>query len=203
MLVFWITRDEAGPVQGQRSFQLGSPSGTSSREQQQRALSNNWQPHKRNLQTAGGSDNGSRINGSPRSNSPRPWAIMKKDMDLVREILLRLEAHEHGNAPYELKVEGYSQEQIGYHVYLMNQAGLLLANDTSHRPAYDPDMEDLSPEATPICLTWEGHEFLEAAREPSMWQAALRMFREKGAALTYEALKVVLAEMTRRTLLRQ
>jgi hypothetical protein len=121
-------------------------------------------------------------------------------MDLVRKILLALEAHEHGNAPRELKIEGYSEEQIGYHVYLMNEAGLLQAVDTTHRPVYPPHMQGLSPQAVPVCLTWEGHEFLEAAREPSRWQAALQIAKEKGAALTFEILKTILVDLSRRAL---
>ena len=49
---------------------------------------------------------------------------MKRDLDLLRKIILALEAHEHGFAPQELQVEGYSKEQIDFHVYLLGEAGL-------------------------------------------------------------------------------
>jgi|GEM_PF-7061885 len=47
---------------------------------------------------------------------------MKRDIDLVREILLALEEHDHGYAPKDLEIRGYSKEQIGYHVWLMGRA---------------------------------------------------------------------------------
>ena len=118
---------------------------------------------------------------------------MKRDMDLVRKILLALEEYEHGNAPDELNIEGYSEEQIGYHVHLMNKAGLLRAVDITVSGS-------ASPQAIPSGLTWEGHDFLEAAREPSRWQAALQIAKEKGAALTFEILKTILVDLSRRAL---
>lgn len=118
---------------------------------------------------------------------------MKRDMDLVRKILLDLEKHEHGRAPSQLEIEGYSQEQIGYHVHLMDEASLLRAADVTHR-------QSPSPQATPISLTWEGHEFLDAARDPSRWRSALDIAREKGGALTFEILKAVLVDLARRAL---
>jgi hypothetical protein len=36
---------------------------------------------------------------------------MKRDMDLVREILVQIEEHEHGMAPRNLTIEGYYSEQ--------------------------------------------------------------------------------------------
>ncbi len=41
---------------------------------------------------------------------------MKRDMDLVREILLAIDSHEKGYAPQKMEFEGYTDEQIGYRV---------------------------------------------------------------------------------------
>jgi hypothetical protein len=46
-------------------------------------------------------------------------------MDLVREIHLALEQHPHGFAPDELRIDGFTEEQVGYHAYIMGQAGLI------------------------------------------------------------------------------
>jgi hypothetical protein len=41
---------------------------------------------------------------------------MKCDMELVRAILLTVEAQEHsGQAPRDLTTEGYTPEQVGHH----------------------------------------------------------------------------------------
>lgn len=116
---------------------------------------------------------------------------MKRDMDLVRKILLALEEHEHGFAPQNFLVDGYSEEQVGYHIHIMNQAGLIHAVDIT-------SLNDKSPQAIPSKLTWEGYEFLEAAREPTRWQAALTKAKEKGAALTFDILKAILVELSLR-----
>lgn len=50
---------------------------------------------------------------------------MKREMDLVRQILLKIEQHEHGLAPRDLAIDGHTDEQVAYHVHLMGQAGLL------------------------------------------------------------------------------
>lgn len=87
---------------------------------------------------------------------------MKRDMELVRQILLRLNEHEHGFAPDELAIEGFTEDQIGYHCLLLDEAGLIQAVDTSTISA-------LSPSAHPIRLKWEGHEFIENAQNEKEW----------------------------------
>jgi hypothetical protein len=41
---------------------------------------------------------------------------MKRDMDLVRQILMVMEDHEHGFAPHPFEVPGYTEEVVGYHL---------------------------------------------------------------------------------------
>lgn len=96
---------------------------------------------------------------------------MKRDMDLVRKILITLEDDEwylsfsSGSLP---KIEEYREEQIEYHMSIMAQAGLL------HAESYE--IESGSPDH-PITiksysLSWEGHEFLAAARNDTFWKRA-------------------------------
>lgn len=111
-------------------------------------------------------------------------------MDLVRAILLALEEHEHGHAPRKLAIDGYSEEQVGYHVHLMGEPGLLRTVDTTC-------MGSSSPSAIALGMTWEGYEFLEAARQPSTWQKAKDRITRSGAALSFEVLKGVLVAMSK------
>ena len=56
---------------------------------------------------------------------------MKRDMDSIREILLAVEAHPCGFAP-SIEIHGYTQEQVGYHVFLLGEAGLaVVSNETT------------------------------------------------------------------------
>lgn len=111
---------------------------------------------------------------------------MKRDMDLVRKIVFALENHPHGFSPDELTFEGYSQEQVGYHVYLMIQADLIEGEDASTR-------EFESPQGFASSLTWQGHEFADAARSDTIWNKAKAQVKDKvgtaGLGLLIEVLK--------------
>lgn len=90
---------------------------------------------------------------------------MKRDLDLVRKILLQMEAAEHGFFKGPLTIADHSDEEIGYHVFLMSQAGLVKALP-------DSEINSQSPHATPINITWAGHEFLEASKDDGLWNKA-------------------------------
>ncbi|RJP38138.1 MAG: DUF2513 domain-containing protein [Phycisphaerales bacterium] len=111
-------------------------------------------------------------------------------MDLVRLILFKLEEHEHGLAPRPLGIDGYTEEQIGYHVHLMGQAGLLKVADTTV-------LRSKSPRAMPLHMLWAGHDFLDAAREPTRWTRAVERVKKAGGPMTLEILKEVLIAIAR------
>ena len=46
---------------------------------------------------------------------------MKRDMDLVRAILLALEAHPTGFAPADFTIRRYDEDMIGHHLWLMRR----------------------------------------------------------------------------------
>ena len=87
---------------------------------------------------------------------------MKRNMDLVRLIMLKLQDHEHGDAQSSLHIDNFSDEEINYHCFIMNEAGLIVATDTTSSCS-------LSPEAMPLRLTWNGHEFIENAQNEKVW----------------------------------
>jgi hypothetical protein len=49
---------------------------------------------------------------------------MKLDKDLVREILLQVEAYPHPMGWVEVSVPGHSAEEIAHHVELLGEAGV-------------------------------------------------------------------------------
>jgi hypothetical protein len=112
---------------------------------------------------------------------------MKLDMDLVRKILITLEEYPHGFYNEPVRIEGYSPEQIGYHVTLMEEAGLLLAIDAT-------DMGSESPEAMPQRLTWQGHQFLNACHDEGRWAKAKDIFRQAGG-VSFDVAKEILAQL--------
>lgn len=98
---------------------------------------------------------------------------MKRDMDLVRQILLTVENHDQGYAPESLLIDGYTEEQIGYHCYLLVQAGL--AEGVVNTPLEAP-----SPSAILLNLTWQGHEFAASAQSPTIWSQAKDVMHKVG-----------------------
>lgn len=92
---------------------------------------------------------------------------MKRDFDLVRALLRELEAlpAEPRSSIAMPHVEGFTEAEVGYHAYIMNQAGLVeVAN---FRP-----IDRSAQFAIPVALTWAGHEFLSAAADDTLWSRA-------------------------------
>ncbi|MEO0476546.1 MAG: DUF2513 domain-containing protein [Planctomycetota bacterium] len=99
---------------------------------------------------------------------------MKRDPQLIRQILLTCESHEHGFAPSKLAIEGYTEEEIGYHVYLLGDARYMNVIDmTSFR-------SNQSPKAMPRSLTHAGHDFLDAIRDEEVWKSTKTIIAKTG-----------------------
>ena len=85
---------------------------------------------------------------------------MKRDMELIREILFYIEAHDN----VSVVVDGYDQRAISYHIRLLSEAKLIHAAVLSSNSG-----EIVVQESGQTRLTWDGHEFVDAAREPTRW----------------------------------
>lgn len=86
---------------------------------------------------------------------------MKRDMDLVRQLLLRIEEEGTPAVPNVPALDGYSEEVVIHHVKLLAQAGLVTAIDAS---SFD------GPDYLQIEMTWQGHDFLASVRDPDIWR---------------------------------
>jgi hypothetical protein len=88
---------------------------------------------------------------------------MKRDLDLVRRILLHLEEGEANPSGFGAFVdEGYDAGAIHYHLRLLHDAGLIEAD------------EIVPGQWWPERMTWSGHEFLDAARDEELWRETKR-----------------------------
>ena len=56
---------------------------------------------------------------------------MKRDMDLARQILLKIEEYPDPTGWVDIIIEGYSDQEISYHIKLLYQAKLIEAYDGS------------------------------------------------------------------------
>lgn len=100
---------------------------------------------------------------------------MQRNMDLVRTILLRLEASPSGRASGDLGIKSYSPQEIGYHAHIMMQESLIEGIDVT-------TMSSKGREVIPTTLTWKGHEFLDLARDQERWNRATSIIAGLGGA---------------------
>lgn len=105
---------------------------------------------------------------------------MRRDMDLIRTILFKIEEAE--NNPYEpfhVFVDGVEDEKVSYHVWLLADAGLILAEDMTTCSGYSIDAK---------CLTWKGHEFLQSIRDDTVWNKAKEKVLKPAASWSFALL---------------
>jgi hypothetical protein len=110
---------------------------------------------------------------------------MKRDFHLVRAILLHFEDKPHEQIDEAIAVGNYSALEIGYHLILMYEAGLIRGEaltSTSGRII----------RVLPASLTWKGHEFLDMARDNTLWKKAMGQGTRKTSSLSFDVLKALL-----------
>lgn len=109
---------------------------------------------------------------------------MKRDMELVRKILLKVEESDEQTFSGKFRVDGYDDILVTCHVQLLQEAGLLQANVVETQ---------IGPTAAFVDrLTWAGHEFLDAARNETVWERTMSFLKTKGGSVPMEVLKALL-----------
>ncbi len=111
---------------------------------------------------------------------------MKRDMDLVRKILLAVEDSEE-MVDQNPEIEGYTKDQVDYHVWLMLEAGLVYGAEVT-------TLESDNMQGAVSNLTWDGHEFLDLARDETTWNKATAKIRNVTGALSFAAVRAVLTD---------
>jgi hypothetical protein len=114
---------------------------------------------------------------------------MKRDMDLVRLILIRIEDAAHGEFDTgSLSPEGYDRRTVAQHVELLEEARLLEANllRLESEGAIGGRVER---------LTWDGHEYLAAVRNATIWSRTKKLVGEKLGSAPLEVFKSVATKL--------
>src|SRR5437588_12086861 len=106
---------------------------------------------------------------------------VERDMDLIRDILLKVAADpELDGSRFKLfdtsDFEGYSQEEIAYHIDLLFEADFVKGVASLDAPA--PAISR---------LTWDGHEFVDIIRDATVWNSV----KERIKGLQSVAISVV------------
>ena len=113
---------------------------------------------------------------------------MKRDMDLCREILIEVESWPTTLAPQEVEIEGYTREQIGYNAWLLADEELIEGVDSTGQGQSVHSY-------LPRCLTFRGHDFLEHARNDTLWNKAKDKVASFGGPMTTQTLLMVLKQL--------
>jgi hypothetical protein len=109
---------------------------------------------------------------------------MKFDPDLARQILIDLEEAPFLPAYSDIELEGYSVEQISYHIMLLAKEGYVDAKDASTFGGSKWKVK---------ALTLSGHKFLDQIRNDTFWAKVKSTAKTQGLQLTLSSIKAIVA----------
>lgn len=114
---------------------------------------------------------------------------MVRDMHLIRLLLLAME----GEVDVTDELSAYNLGTQYYHLRLLSDAGFV----EYQRPRSGIMATMYRGGHRDYRLTWSGHEFLDAARSPSVWQAAINRLRDSGITVSVSVLRTLLTQIAR------
>ncbi len=110
---------------------------------------------------------------------------MVRDFNLIREILLHVEKAPSGEPLHTLQMEdNIADAVVGEHIALLVDAGLVEGAVCSLKPLL----------FTIVRLTWAGHDFLENARNDTVWKKVMAEAKAKGTSVSMAVLNGLLAK---------
>ena len=109
---------------------------------------------------------------------------MKRDMDLVRAILLAAEdSNEQWLDAGSLACNAWDPVMVARHFELMDEAGLVVANVTEFLGGgVDGHVKR---------LTWAGYDFLDDVRSESIWEDTKTSISDKVGSASFDLIKAV------------
>jgi len=113
---------------------------------------------------------------------------MKRDMNLIRLLLLETE----GEEP-KPDLGGYTEAQLVYHSALLIEAKLV------HGSVLKESGGEIASTIT-SGLTWAGHEFLDAARNDTIWKQATDKLKQAGVQVTVSVMQELLKKLLKDSL---
>lgn len=108
---------------------------------------------------------------------------MKRNMELIKLLLLDLEGE-------QVDLSSFPQSEQAYHAALLIEAGLAVGSVFL-------DSEGSPDGAALVRLTWSGHDFIDVARNQSIWKAALSVLRENGVSVSFDILQSLLTNLAK------
>ncbi len=109
---------------------------------------------------------------------------MKRDMDLVRLILLKIEEEYKSTALINLSIDGYDMDTVAYHCNILHEAGFV----SNYNANYAGNKLYIFSVGA---LTWDGNNYLDKIRDNSTWKKIKDIIAQKGLPLVVETIKTV------------
>jgi Hypothetical protein (DUF2513) len=112
---------------------------------------------------------------------------MKREMDLIRKLLLKLEAFPMGHVSSvvliggidsELAIDGATPNDVDYHLALLQERELIDS----------PGSRSMDGRISFRRLTWEGHDFLDSVRDDEIWRKT-KLGAQQAGGWTFDLIK--------------
>lgn len=116
---------------------------------------------------------------------------MKRDMDLIREILLAIEAQPPGLMRQIPAPAEYERETILGHLRLIKDAGLLDGKVEFHRDTVLVAIYGLSN---------SGHDLLDSIRDEGVWRQTKEATEKVGGSVAIDVLKAIAGQVVSKML---
>ena len=111
---------------------------------------------------------------------------MKRDMDLQRKILLKIEEAKPFETLWDLSIDGYDKQAVAYHCEMLFDAGYIKEYHGVTADNFDGVLRFYVRD-----LTASGQDFIETIRDDSIWGKTKKTIKEKGLPMLAETAKVV------------
>ena len=114
---------------------------------------------------------------------------MKRDLDLVRQLMLQIEALP-AAPPVQYRMSEIEDPVLLAHLEMLIEAGLVNGRISRSQGARG-DVISVSG------LTWQGHEWVEMVRSQSLWNEVKSAVLDGGGVLTFELTRAVATKLLR------
>ena len=110
---------------------------------------------------------------------------MKRDMELIRKIMFKIEEDYSGTPIRTLQIDGYDMITVAEHCRMMNEYGLI-----NKYKAFGADNIPVLAFAVGN-LTWEGYDFLDKVRQDTVWNKTKDVITKQGLPMIFDVIKDV------------
>lgn len=110
---------------------------------------------------------------------------MQRNWELIRLILFEVESRPAGEIVDTIQIEGFDSPTIAGHIRILLAKSLLVGK-----------MHDTNCGASYLVtgMSWDGHDFLENARNDTIWKKVMAESKAKGTSMTMVVLNGLLTK---------